>query len=230
VTMPQSLAAFDAGRLKGPIILPAGIEVDLVWNLASGKQVKNVLHGQVAGGLSVTAALAQAVYAAIIGSASWTAWAAYVHSTAQLAAVNMRDLRTANMPLVSSTGAATSGTGALLALPPGAAIVVSERTAQAGRAFRGRVYLPGLDSGVLVGASGAIVAAAQTAALNFMTAVQTALTASAITLALANPARGAYTGRKGRPITARAATQIAVTSMLVRTASLTSQRRRSYVA
>lgn len=220
----------DGGRIPGPIILPAGIEVDLVWNLASGKQVKNVLHGQVAGGFAATAAVAQAVYAAIIASASWTAYKPFINGAAAFAAVNLRDLRTANLPVVTSTGGATAGTGAASALPPGVALVISERTALAGRGFRGRVYLPGLDSVALTAGTGAVSAAANTAALNFMTAVQTALTASGITLAIANPARAAYTGRHNRAIPARVATQVPVTSMVARTTALTSQRRRSYVA
>lgn len=220
----------DPGRIAGPTIIANCIEVDLVWNLASGKQVKNVLHGQVAGGFTATAAVAQAIYAAIIASGSWTAWAAFVHSTAQLAAVNLRDMRTPNMPVVTSTGGATSGTGAASALPPGVSLVVTLRTALAGRGFRGRVYLPGLDSALLTAATGAATGAANTAALNFITAVQTALTASAVTLSIAQPARQAYTGRKGRSIPLRAANVQNVTSIVTRLTALTSQRRRSYVA
>jgi hypothetical protein len=227
---PQSTAAKDAGRIAGPIVIPTAIEVDLVWNLASGKQVKNVLHGIVGGGFTVTAAVAQAVYANIIASAAWTAWAALLHTTASFQGVNLRDLRQASMPLVSSTGAATPGTGAGTALPPGTSLVISERTAGAGRGFRGRVYLPGLDSTAVVAATGAATGAANTAAVNFVTQVQTSLTASAIALAIANPARQAYTGRKGRAIAARPAGIITVTSLVARLTALTSQRRRSYVA
>lgn len=220
----------DPGRIPGPVVIANAIEVDLVWNLASGKQVKNVLHGQVATGFSATAAVAQAIYAAIIASGQWTAWAAYVHSTAQLAGVNLRDLRNPNMPVVSSTGAATPGTGAATALPPGVAATITLRTASAGRGFRGRVYLPGLDSAAIVAATGALLGAAQTAAVNFVTEVQTAMTASAITLSIAQPARQAYTGRKGRAIAARNAGIPNVTSIVSRLTALTSQRRRSYVA
>src|SRR5258708_37146974 len=104
------------------------------------------------------------------------------------------------MPVVTSTGAATPGTGIATALPPGASLVISERTAQAGRGFRGRIYLPGLDSSLLTAATGAASAAGNTAAVNFITAGQTALTASALTPSIANPARHAYIGRKGRDI------------------------------
>lgn len=220
----------DPGRIAGPIVIPNAIEVDLLWNLPSGKQVKNVLHGQVAGGFNATAAIAQAVYAAIIASGSWTAYKPYINSNAAFAGVQLRDLRTPNMPYVTSTGGATVGTGVATALPPGVALVISERTANAGRGFRGRVYLPGLDSAAVTAATGAASAAANTAAVNFITAVQTALAASAITLSIANPARQAYTGRKGRAIGARAAGIINVTSIVARLTALTSQRRRSYVA
>ena len=220
----------DLGRIAGPIIVPNTIEVDLVWNLASGKQVKNVLHASVLAGFTATAAVAQAIYASIVGSASWTAWAAYLSNQASLASVQLRDLRTANNPWVSSTGAATPGTSVSAALPPGVSLVISERTAFAGRGFRGRVYLPGLASNALVVGTGAVLAAANTAALNFMTAVQTALTASNATLAIAQPARNAYVGRKGRAIAARVAGVVNVTSMVARLTALTSQRRRSYVA
>lgn len=218
----------DLGRVLGPIVIPNAIEVDLVWNLANGRQVKNVLHGQVAGGFNVTAAIAEAVRASIVGSASWTAWKAFINAACSFQGVNMRDLTVAQKPLVNSTGGSTAGTGVGTALQPGASIVVTERTANAGRSNRGRVYLTGLDSSALTAATGAATAGANTAALNFMTAVQTALTASGITLAIANPARLAYTGKHNRPIPARAAGIVPVTSFATRLTTLASQRRRAH--
>ena len=221
----------DPGRIPGPVVIPNAIEVDLMWNLANGKTgIKNVLHGQVAAGFNATAAVAQAVYAAIIASGQWTAYAPYIHTTAAFAGVQLRDLRTANNPYVSSTGAATAGTGAANALPPGVSIPITLRTAAAGRGFRGRAYLPGLDSAALVAGTGAILPAAVTAAVNFITEVQTALAAQGITLSIAQPARQAYAGRKGRAIPARNANIANVTSIVNRLATFTSQRRRSYVA
>lgn len=220
----------DPGRIPGPTIIPNAIEVDLLWNLASGKQVKNVLHAQVGGGFAATAGIAQAIYAAIIASAAWTAYKPFVNSNCSFAGVNLRDMRTLNQPVVTSTGGATAGTGAASALPPGVSLIISLRTALAGRGFRGRVYLTGLDSVLLTAATGAASAAGNTAAVNFITAVQTAMTASAATLSIAQPARQAYTGRKGRAIPARAANIQNVTSIVSRLTALTSQRRRSYVA
>lgn len=230
MSVPISRKAFDGGRLSGPMIVGNCIEVDMVWNLASTKQVRNVLHGRVATGFQATAAIAQAVYAALLASAAWTAWLPFLHNTASIQGIYLRDLRAANFPYVLSTGAAVLGTGALLALPPGASIVVTQKTASAGRGFRGRTYLGGLDSGVLVAATGAITAGANTAALNLLTALQTALTGQGITLCIAQRARGAYTGRTGTPFNLRPAATVDVNGFATRLTALTSQRRRSYVA
>lgn len=220
----------DPGRIAGPIVIPNCIEVDLLWNIVPTKQVKNVLHGQVASGFNATAAIAQAVYAAIIASGQWTAYKAYVNAGCQFAGVQLRDLRSANNPFVTSTGAATPGTGAGLALPPAVAPVVTFRTANAGRGFRGRAYVPGIDSTALNANTGNFSAAFQTALQNFFTEVETALTAQSITHCIAQPARNGYTGRKGRVIPARNAGTAQVTSLLMRQLVANSQRRRAYVA
>ena len=220
----------DGGRIPGSVVIPNCVEIDLVWNIEPSKQVKNVLHGQVAGGFTLTAAVLQAIYAAIIGSAQWTAYKVYVNAGCSLQGVWGRDLRTANMPLLTSTGAATAGTGAGLALPAGTAAVVSLKTASAGRANRGRIYLPGLDSGVLNTTTGQFLAAFQTAAANFIGEVETAMTASAITHSIAQPARQQYTGKKGAVHLARPAGLVNVTSAAMRNLQPYSQRRRQYVA
>lgn len=222
----------DPGRIPGPQLAPQTIEIDLLWSLASGKTgIKNVLHGNVGGGFTATSAIAQAIYAAILASGSWTAYVPYLHTTASFVGVQLRDVRSPNLPFVASTGAATAGTGAASALPPGVSLPITLRTANAGRGFRGRIYLPGLDSATLVAATGAVLPAAATAAVNYVTAVQTALTGQGITLGIPQFGRQAYTGRKGRAIAARpAAAPITVTSIVNRLATFTSQRRRSYIA
>lgn len=220
----------DPGRTPGPIVVPNAVEVDLLWNIVPTKQVKNVLHGQVAAGFTATAAIAQAIYAAIIASGQWTSYKVNVNAGCAFAGVAIRDLRTAGMPLVQSTGAVTAGTGLGVALPPGTSAVITLRTANAGRNFRGRVYLPGLDSGDLNANTGNFTAAMQTNAQNFMTEVQTALTASGITHSIINPARIQYTGRTGAVHLARPASVVNVTSLLMRTLVPQSQRRRSQIA
>ena len=228
MTMPVSQKKTDAGRIKGAYTLPNGIEVDLLWNLANGKtNMKCVTGGIVAGGFVATSAIAQAVFASITGSAAWTAYAAYVHTTASFAGVQLRDLRSLNNPYVKSTGAAVAGTGAASALSSSLAIPINLPTAMAGRGFRGRVYLPGLDSAAEIAGTGLILAAAVTAAVNFMIQVQTSLNASGITLALKQPARQQFTGVTGAVHPARAAGMTAITTPQSRTAYFATQRRRS---
>lgn len=217
----------DLGRIPGQFTVPNAIQVNLQWTLPNGKVVQNILHGQVATGFSVTGAIAEAIRASIAGSAAWTAWAAFLTTTTTFNAVLLKDLRTFNNPLVPSTGAAVAGTAVAgtNSLPADTSVLITLRTAQAGRSKRGRVYLPGL-SNLGIATSGALLATAQTAAVNLVTQWQTSLTASGITLALINPARNAYTGKTGAAIAARPAGIVNVTSITSRSTTLRTQRRR----
>jgi hypothetical protein len=216
----------DPGRIPGPIVIPNCIAVMVTWTLPNTKTVYNVLHGQVAGGFSATSAVAEAIFTAIKGAAGWTSWKANVNSGVALAAISLRDMRTLNQPLVTSTTGTSAGTGAGTALPPGDALVVTLRSALAGRSARGRVYLPGLDSSALA-AGGVAAAGTMTNAKAFVDAVSTALTASAVTLAIANPARQSYTGTTGALHPARSAGITPVTSTVVRNNIIDHQRRRA---
>lgn len=216
----------DEGRIPGPIVIPNAIQVRLVWTLPNTKVVYNVLHGSVAGGFSATAGVADAVFTALKAHASWTAWRARLSSGVSISGVDLRDLRAPNLPIVPSSTAAVAGTGAGVALPPGDALVVTLRTAGAGRGFRGRVYLPGLDSTALA-AGGVAAAGTMTDAAAFITAVQSVLAASAITLAIAQPARQLYTGSTGAVHPARSAGIVPVTAITVRNNIIDHQRRRA---
>lgn len=217
----------DPGRIAGPIVIPNTVQVRLIWTLPNAKTVFNVMHGSVAAGFSATSAVAEAIFTAIKASAGFTALKANLSTGVALAGVDLRDLRSANLPLVASTSAASAGTGTGTALPPGDALVVTLRTAGAGRAFRGRVYLPGFDSTAMA-AGGVAAAATVTNSASFVTAVQSALSASGITLAVAQPARKSYTSAKtGATFSARTATVQPVTSILTRNGIFDHQRRRA---
>lgn len=216
----------DGGRIAGPLVIPNAFQCRMIWTLANGRTVFNVLHGIVSAGVVADTALAQAIYASLIASASWTAWKALINTGNSLAGIDLRDLRTANMPLVQSTGAAVAGTGAGGAIPPGDAFCVTLRTAGAGRSFRGRVYLPGLDFSALA-AGGVAAAGTMTAAVNFITALQTAMNASGVEMAVANPQRAAYTSPKGTVHVARAAAMQPVTGIVARNNIMDHQRRRA---
>lgn len=216
----------DSGRIPGAVIIPNCIQVRLVWSLPNTKTAYNVLHGSVAGGFNATAGVADAVFTALKAAAGWTAWKTRVNSGISLAGVDLRDLRTPNLPIVPSSTAASAGTGAGTALPPGDALCVTLRTAGSGIAFRGRLYLPGLDSSALA-AGGVAAAGTMTDAAAFVAAVQTVLNASSITLALAQPARAAYDGTHGAHHNARAANVMPITAIQVRNNIIDHQRRRA---
>lgn len=216
----------DPGYHHGYPHLSNGVQVRLVWSLPGGRTAYNVLHGTVAGGFIASAAISEAIFTAIKGAAGWTSWKANVNSTYALAGVDLRDLRSPNLPIVASTSAASAGTGAGVALPPGDALCVTLRTGFAGRSYRGRVYLPGLDSTALA-AGGVAAAGTVTNASAFVTAVQTALTASSITLAIGQFQRDAYDGPNGVHHDARGDNTVTVTSIVTRNNVIDHQRRRA---
>ncbi len=216
----------DAGRIAGAVVIPNCIQVRMLWTLPNTKTAYNVLHGTVAGGFTATSAVAEAIFTALKAAAGWTSWRARVNSGVNLAGVDLRDMRTANQPVVASTSAAAAGTGAGTALPPGDALCVTLRTALAGRSYRGRVFLPGLDATALA-AGGVAAAGTVTDATSFVTALQTALTGQSIAMAIAQPARQSYVGSTGAVHIARAAAAAVVTSIVTRNNIIDHQRRRA---
>lgn len=217
----------DLGRIAGPVVIPSLVELHLVWILANGKEVKNILHGEVPDAYSATSTSAENMRAAIAASAAWTAYKPYLHTTCAFQRVDLRDIRSPNLALVQSTGGAVAGTGAGNALPPEVALAVTLRTNHAGVGFRGRVYLCGFDDAALNG-DGTAIAGLTSAAKGFVDAVSTAMSGQGLTLSLAQPQRNAYTSpRTGRAIAARAPSSLPITQTIVRDNVFDSQRRRS---
>src|SRR5689334_15918544 len=136
----------DPGRIPGAVVIPNCVQVRLIWTLPNTKTVYNVMHGSVAGGFVATSSVAESIFTALKAAAGWTSWKARVNSGVSLIGIDLRDMRVANQATFQGTSGASAGTGAGTALPPGDALCVTLRTALAGRAYRGRVYLPGLDS------------------------------------------------------------------------------------
>jgi len=216
----------DDGRIPGPIVIPNAVQLRLLFTLPNTKVARCVFHASAAGGFSATSTVAEAIFAALKAAAGWTNWRTQLSSGVTFSGVELRDLRTPNQPIVTSTGAAAAGTGAGTALPPGDALTVTLRTAGAGRGFRGRVYLPGLDSSALA-AGGVASATTVTNSAAFVTALQTAMASSGLTMAIAQPARQAYTGVTGVNYAARNAGLATVTSIVTRNNIIDHQRRRS---
>lgn len=224
---PQSTKKHDAGRIPGAITIPNCIQVVLVWspNFALGQFVYNVAHGFVASGFAATAPIAQAIYAAL--ATAYTAnLASFQPTTGGLQGVQLRDIRPpGNFAPVNSTGAATPGTSASMAMPEEVAAVLTARTAQAGRGYRGRMYIPCWATNA--NAAGGVIASGVITGLdNFATAYLAALTAQGITGCVAQPARNSYVGVTGTTHPQRPAGTPAITQLFVRNNAWDSQRRR----
>lgn len=215
----------DPGAIGGPVVIPNGVRVIVRWNLSDGKVGRNILGALVPSAFSPTPALAEAFRAALVAGSNWTALAAFLSTTINLAGVDLLDIRTANQSLVSSTGAVTPGTSASTALPSETAIVLTMRTAKTGPGGRGRMYVPGWATNAL--AAGDVLApAAMTALFGFCTNIANAFTALGAQHALALPARQAYIGATGTSHPARSAVMQPVTSIGPRDNHWDTQRRR----
>jgi hypothetical protein len=165
------------------------VEVRLLWNYAGALAV-NVLHAQAAAGVVVNQALANTVGAAI-KTAFQSNLATHCNTNTDLVRVGVRDLRAPAQAEYLDAGAATPGTSVGEPLPPQIALNVTLRTAQAGKSYRGRVYLGGFtetDNEL----AGSATPALSTAAVAFIQAVSGALTSSQLTLAVAGHERERY--------------------------------------
>lgn len=210
--------------VHGPVVIPGCVEMTVFWS-SGGKPQSNVYHAQWSGTGGPTAALAQTLFTGISTAFGSSGWAAFVGDDCTLQAVGVKDLRTANQVMYLSTGGAVPGTGTLVAVPASAAIVVSLKTNQSGKAFRGRTYLGSLADNAIANQFDA-TATANTAAIAFVTGIMNTMAANAMPMGIGQRALNAGTDKKGNPLPARAANVVPVTQAVVVNPRLDSQRRR----
>jgi hypothetical protein len=169
------------------LVIRDTVEVKLIWEYVPGRGGRNVLHGIVAGNFVVTQAIANNLGGAVASAYTTSGLAALCPASVRSFGVSLRDIRTPNQPELISSVTAVPGTAVGDLLPKQTAFVVTLRTAQAGRSYRGRVYLGGFSEGNN-DVSGNAAAAVSTASVAFITAVQGAMSAQAITLAVGSRA------------------------------------------
>lgn len=206
----------DPGAIGGPVIVPQCAQVVLVWQLTDGKEAHNVLYGRYAGSFSGSVAQADAILAALTADARWTALAAHLVSTASLHRVRLRDVNTANQPIIDGTLSEHPGTGVPPALPDEVAACLSLHTGLSGRQNRGRMYIPGFAAGAV--AAGGVISATTVADLAAWAnnVIFTALSGSGYTWVIGHQARQAYTGSTGTPHPARPAGSEIITEAIMR--------------
>ena len=215
----------DPGSLGGPVVIPNLVQIVFNWVLADGKTGHNVMYGRAAGVPSPTPTQAEAIRTAVTTGALWTAVATAMSGNSALSSVSLRSVHTAGNPLVLSTGSASNGTNAGIALPNETAICVTLRTALAGPSNRGRIYIPNFAVDQVL-AGNTITAGTVTAVSSWVNSFTSVFAGQGYTWVIGQPARAAYTGSTGTAHPARAAGSVAVTSATVRNNTWDSQRRR----
>lgn len=199
------------------LVVPNAGQMRLIWSLGGQLYALNVMGVVNTGNIAITQALTNTIGTAIKSALTSSGMGAFVHTTVALANIGLRDVRTANTAEFLDTGGAVAGTATGDILPPQIALCITLRTAQAGRSFRGRVYLPGFGetSNTVLG-----VVSSTTTMVAFVTAVKSALVASSLDLGvLSRPAPAATPPRSGFVTT--------VTSIVARDAVWDTQRRRA---
>lgn len=210
--------------VPGPVVIPGCIEVSLLFS-SSGRNFKNVLHGNLAAAGPINPSLPETLFTGFKTQLTSSGFGAQLSSGTSFTGVTVKDLRAPNNPVYLSTGAAVPGTGAATQLPINDAFVVTLRTGQSGRGFRGRVYLSGLIAASSIDGR-TFIGATATAALAFINGVNSVMTTNSIPLVVAQRALAAGTDSHGNPLPARPASVILVTSVVNVNSRVDSQRKR----
>jgi len=205
--------------------IPNCIQVRLVWSTPS-RTLMNVVHGfsQSAGPLNPN--IAQSFFSALTGAAGWPNVLAQLPTSTTLTAVDVRDLRQTNNPLIAATFTAIPGTSASTPLPPQTAIAITLRTAFAGVQFRGRIYWGGLSL-TADDTTGHISTPGSNAAMSYYNSITAGMNAIAWPLSVAGRDLPARPGHGGVTLPPRPAQNTLVTSALVRDNIFDTQRRRT---
>jgi hypothetical protein len=215
----------DPGAIGGAQLVPSCAHISIHWALPSGKSGFNVLTGRYTGTFAGSVAQANAILAALTTGAPATALLSHMPATVAINDVQIRDIAVANQPVITSQPPGAAGTAAGIALPNEVALVITKRTAGAGRSNRGRMYIPGWTVAA-VAADNTAIAAVITDLQAWANTIQNALNGSGYQLVIPNPARAAYIGSTGTAHPARPAGSVTVQSLQVRDNHFDSQRRR----
>lgn len=161
------------------LVVPNAGVLRTLWAQGGVLTAINVYGVVNSGNVSITQALTNTIGTAIKSSFASTTYNAALGTAVSLANIGLRDIRSANQPEFLDSGAAVNGTAAGDLLPPQTALCITLRTASAGRRFRGRTYLWGFTEAVNSAAGAAV---GVTVAVNFVSAIKSALQASGLDL------------------------------------------------
>lgn len=149
-----------------PVIIDGTVSIRVVWTFAGSPLGQNVLNANIGGAPAVNQAMADTIGGHLDDAHSSSGLDALQNEDVSLASVEIRDVRTANQPLIEAS-IGSPGTATSDLVPRGNALVVTSRTNLAGRSFRGRCYVPGFADDA-TDTSGRATQGAQDAAQAFL--------------------------------------------------------------
>lgn len=173
--------------MAGFVPSPNTVTVKLHWAL-HGRPQLNVLHAQYTPAGPLNPNCAQNIFAAAIGSATWTTYQAVLGTFCTLTAIGVTDIRSDGNPEILSTGTASSGLATATPLADATSLVLTERTAMTGKAHRGRIYTLGWTSSSIL-TDGTAQPSHGDAAVAWYTAVMNAMATQSMILAIRSTAK-----------------------------------------
>lgn len=196
--------------------VPNTIEMKIHWGGSTAEFGQNVLHFLNVGAVVVGQALADQLDSIVKGIFTTSGLAASINAGLGIRQIGVRNLALANQSEFLATGAGVLGTGTGDPLPTAIAQCYTLRTANAGRSFRGRVYLGFFGEPASVGSTQSAGSAEGTA---FINTIRTSLISSP-NLHMCVVSRFTNGALRPTPITTE------VTSVQLRSVNWNTQRRR----
>lgn len=218
--------AFPETAVANPGFVVNCVQVRLLFNDPS-RSFMNVLHMVYTPAGPLNPNIADTIFSSLKANTSWTTLMTFLPANTTFTGVDVRDLRTPNFPLIPSTTAAQPGTSASGPLPPQTAIVLTLRTAFAGRAYRGRVFFGGLALNADDGTGHISSPGASQAVQGAGGAIGAAMVAAGGTWGILQRWLPARTSHTGAPLPERQPAVVQVQSFTVRDLIFDTQRRRT---
>lgn len=170
-----------------PTVIDGTLRIRIIWALPGGVHAQNVLHSHIGSSATVDQDMADSIASKVASAHSDSDLDDYQPDSVEIERVEIRDLREANMALIESDedlpSAGTIEDGD--ALPKQNALVVTHRTAKAGRSYRGRSYIPGLEEDAS-GDDGDASSGARDAAVDFLKELKSSMDSDDWPLAVAS--------------------------------------------
>lgn len=210
-------------------VIPNSCEMKIVYSI-SGLTMINKVGAQGAASANVNQALADALDASVKAAFTSSGFAGLIKVGDSLQQITIRSRTSETAAEFLGGGAPVAGTAvAGETLPRGSSCVVTLKTAQAGKSYRGRVFLPPVIE-TQNDASGNQSTASQTTCLAWVNAIRSSLSSNGLTMAVLSPSLPQRTTTAGTVLPAKPAFSTPVVTTAIRHPQWASQRRRNHRA